>query len=519
MRAPGGRRHGQVASAPGYIWTGYVTRHRRSLVFALSVAIGVFAACRLDTSTKSHCLGDMDCLAGRRCLGGLCASAPAALVSNDAASGDGVVICDSRSPASSCGVAEGGRPLTCFQASALGGQDFCAEACDPTQSPTDPGFACVDQGALLQRCHPQGNPEPSADCPKGLNCYRTNLLLDEGLCVRMPVCATDADCPSATYNRCAATLVTSISSPSPLIHLDHLNCIQANCLSLQTACASSEGCLATQYAPTYADVCAPNCDSDSKCPPNYSCARATSGGGSPNLCLPGLPGIRCNGPHCVVGDCEDTGAGFSICTIPCISDNECAALDTASDAFVCVTGGSGSHCVTPRPFNGANCTADDQCRADRNEFCAHYNQREQQVSRGECRVPCKDDGTCDPQGGLPHTCLASGAGGCYPGIFGVPCKLASECIPPLSCQDVLAETDVATIDTRICTESCGVDGGGDEEADAQCARSPVSGYCGRGSCRVVRLTGEPCGRNAQCQSQLCDATMNTCLPAAHSSGL
>jgi hypothetical protein len=490
-----------------------MTRSHRRSIFTLAFALVLGAACHLDPSGKTGCLSDADCLEGRRCAAGMCEAVSSALGKNDAASGS-VTLCDSRSGALACAGADAAPPMTCFQASALGGQDFCAQACDPTQGlPTTSPFACVETGALLPRCHPSSFSSPSADCPEGLNCYRTSVVNDEGLCILMPVCATDADCPSGTYNRCAAQVLTGVSSPSPFIHLDHLNCVHADCVLLQSACASSEGCLATQYSSFLADICAPNCDSNSNCPPNYSCSRSTSGAGSPDLCLPGLPGIRCNGDNCLFGTCEDTGAGFSVCTIPCAIDANCAILNTRVNNFVCVTGGGTSHCVTSVPFNGANCDTTDECRADRSEFCSHVNGFGQQISRGECRVPCNADGTCGPQGGLPTACVGAGAGGCFPGLLGVSCQLSSECIGPLSCQSVPAELDVALTTPQICTTPCGVAGGSDADADAQCAPVAISGYCGGGFCRTPRSTGQACNRNTECASNLCDTTTDTCLTA------
>jgi len=429
--------------------------------------------------------------------------------------------------------------MTCFQASGLGGRDFCAEACDPSQSPADAAhYACVASGAsgaLARRCHPSSSSDPQADCPQGLNCYRTSLVADTGLCIRMPVCAQDADCLSATYNICATSLVRSLSSSAAaLLRLDHLNCVHAGCSALQSSCASSEGCLATQYS-SPVDICAPNCDSKQQCPPNFSCVRATSGAGSPNLCVPGLPGERCDGDHCVLGRCEDTGAGFSVCTIPCASDTDCAPLGK-TDVLVCVEGAGHRHCVATRTFDGANCDTTDQCKTDRNESCVHVDRWGMTSSRGECRVPCNRDGTCDPQGGVAHGCLA---GSCYPGIVDIPCTRDSECVPPLTCHNVPPEADNPAGGSRICTLPCAMpsvpqsdfdsqapgvtevgpsEAGSDADPDSLCAPPPLSGYCGGGFCRVARVPGKPCSRPAQCNSGLCDGATNACLPRSNTAG-
>ncbi len=86
-------------------------------------------------------------------------------------------LCDVNNPAA---LRRAARAKSAFEASTLAGQDFCAEACDPTQQ-TDEDYKCIESGesgALLQRCHPSDvNPDDAAaDCPAGLNCYRTNLI-------------------------------------------------------------------------------------------------------------------------------------------------------------------------------------------------------------------------------------------------------------------------------------------------------------------------------------------------------
>ncbi|HVY32329.1 MAG TPA: hypothetical protein VHB79_37590 [Polyangiaceae bacterium] len=404
---------------------------------------------------------------------------------------------------------ECGEGRTCFRASALAGQDFCADACDPADA-TDAEHRCVDSGALLQICHPNGQ-GPAADCPTGLNCYRTSLSENRGLCIMMPVCESDADCPSLDHELCASSLVETYAGAS-LLQLNHLNCMHPNCVSLKSQCPTSEGCLGTQYSTDIADICTPKCDKDGDCPPNFSCARATSGPGSVNLCLPGVPGFRCSRQNCVAGSCQDTGAGFSVCTIACADDSDCLLLDTPTDSFACVTGGEGRHCVTPRPFNGANCNVDEDCIAERSEKCFNLDVLGEST-HGECRVQCNGDGTCDPQGGLPHTCLWNGAGGCFPGRLGLPCKKDSECFSG-QCQTVPADSELGLSETTICTLPCGKAGETEAEADAECD-SPSSinrgGFCSSGHCRMRQPAGASCVRNDQCASSRCDVQHRKCV--------
>jgi|HubBroStandDraft_6_1064221.scaffolds.fasta_scaffold188772_2 hypothetical protein len=479
---------------------------RLACVFALIAAAG----CKLGLGKKSSCVIDADCFSPQKCVDDQCIvpeAGPATTVQSFVGcSVDNVDSC-----------ADAGASMTCFQASSLaGGRDFCAPTCDPGQAPADSAhFACTAQGVLLQRCHPSSGGTAAADCPSQFNCYRTNLskLADifsaTGLCIPMTVCTQNSDCPSAVYNTCASTLVASLSpAAASELSLDHLNCVETDCMSQHSDCSALEGCLLTQYS-ALADFCVPRCDSKLRCPPNYSCLGATSGPGSPNLCIPALPGTRCQGDQCAFGSCDDTGAGFNACTIDCTTDSTCTPLNTATDAFVCVDAGSQPHCVTPRPFDGANCDSGADCVAARGEICSIVDRQGMDSERGECRVPCSDAGTCDPQGGLPHGCLR---GSCYPGVLGIPCAGPAECIEPLSCLPIIAEKDITPLSTQLCTMPCGVDGGTDADADSQCQGSGINGYCANGTCRLVRAGGQPCMRDAQCGA-ICDPITHTCPPS------
>jgi hypothetical protein len=426
-----------------------------------------------------------------------------------------------------CGPSKSGKEQVCFKASALAGKDFCAEACDPTQPTADADHVCVDSGALLRRCHPNSyvpsggagelrlsDAEAAADCPPGLNCYRTSLTEDEGLCINMPVCASDDDCDGLNQDTCASSLLGGIvAAKLGVLKLDHLNCVTRYCVRYNTACGPGQGCLGEEYSTDIADICTPRCDGDQHCPPNYSCARRTSGPQAVNLCIPGVPGFRCVNQNCVAGACEASGAGFSVCTTSCDGDpNRCAALNTATDQFVCVEHDGEKHCVTPRPFHGANCTDDDGCDAGRNEFCSFYDRVSFDGRRGECRVPCEPDLTCEPQGGLPHVCLAAGKGGCFPGRLGLTCMSDSECISN-SCVEVAADPDTELDREKVCTIECGRNGESADQADAQCDNpSNVNreGYCNEGYCRGKRSVGYPCTRDAHCLTALCNPDLNEC---------
>jgi hypothetical protein len=399
----------------------------------------------------------------------------------------------------------GGSPCAsgqvCFRASALAGTDFCAEACDPSQALPSETEACTELGAKLAVCHPDAR-DAAAGCPEGFNCYRTSLFDNQGLCIKMPVCSSDADC-ARLGRSCASALVTQLGQLGPeiasaLLHLDHLNCVSTGCGTNASSCPNGEGCLAKQYDISLADVCTPLCNS-TPCPPNYTCAEATSGAGSPPLCLPRLPGFRCEGERCIAGPCQDTGAGFKVCTASCADDGTCSYLDDAKDKFYCVEfeGQTERRCVTPRPFHGANCYESSACAAG--EFCSHFGPTQKETKRGECRVPCNEDGSCARRGGLPHTCL-SDLSGCFPGEEGLPCKSGADCLDQLSCLDLPAVTELELPEMRICTKPCDSAKGCDSD-DA---------YCGAGYCRLRRDDNQSCVRNEQCRSGLCDANVHRC---------
>jgi hypothetical protein len=415
-------------------------------------------------------------------------------------------------PSADCGVGSSDELMTCARASALGGTDFCAPSCTPGTEPPE-GQVCSRWGALLPVCHPHLAPA-AADCPAGLNCYRTSLFEDQGVCMKMPVCADDSDCrrQDSIHTTCAATVARRVGGVGlAALPLDHLNCIKQSCIGLHTQCPANESCLASQYDASVADICVPSCDATRPCPPNYSCIFTALEHQEPvGLCMPGLPGIRCEPGGCIAGSCEDTGAGFNVCATKCETTHDCQDFSGAYDAFVCVEGVGHRHCVTPRAFHGNNCNKDEECRQDLDEFCSPWLPRGLDKYPGGCRQRCSAEGTCGVRGGLQHTCLWGGAGGCYPGTQGLPCQLQDECIE-LGCLEVPPEPDLVSPPTRICTQPC--DGPDEAARDAVCdKRYDVNGggYCAFGFCRVARLGGASCNRNEQCKSRQCDGMK--CLP-------
>jgi len=400
-----------------------------------------------------------------------------------------------------------GASLVCFRGSKLAGKDFCAEACDPSVPLDSAAEVCSAMGAKLKRCAPDDQ-DDAAGCPDGWSCYRTSLFDNQGLCIQMPVCSTDDDCRKV--NRlCASSLVLDLAAGredllKALLHLDHLNCMVAGCS--KSECPENEGCLAEQYDVALADLCTPKCEATS-CPPNFSCATATSGPAAPSQCLPGLPGSRCVGDACIAGDCEDTGAGFNICTTRCDSDADCALLETASDKFYCVELPGGRRCVTPRPFHGENCYKEQgETCPDPRATCVTLRLTGKEARRGECRIPCDANGGCEPRGGLPHTCLPDDRG-CFPGEQGLPCQSQSNCLPGLECLDVPPVTELGAPEERICTRACGKD---PADPHAECA--DAKGYCDGAICRLRHDDNQDCIIDEQCISGVCDPSVGRCDP-------
>jgi hypothetical protein len=219
---------------------------RALLVSAIAVLASTTAACKLDP--KAACRRNADCLAPRVCVQGVCVDAAPEASTGDAAVADAsATACDPLEMP--CAPTADGQAMTCYPASALAGTDFCAPACDPTAPVQDPAHSfCDPSGALLQRCHPNADATGRADCPQGLSCYRTSLLADSGLCIQMRVCTIDSDCPTAEHKTCAATLLRALvpdasSAFAAALHIDHLNCLHASCLSQLSACTSGEDCL------------------------------------------------------------------------------------------------------------------------------------------------------------------------------------------------------------------------------------------------------------------------------------
>jgi hypothetical protein len=208
---------------------------------------------------------------------------------------------------------------------------------------------------------------------------------------------------------------------------------------------------------------------------------------------------------CVIGSCFDTGAGFSECVPPlsCDSDLICGVLDSPISIWACSKNaetGKGT-CVSTTPFHGANCneTVDAPngfCPAW--QICYRYSPYGPEGVHGECRVPCDALQTCPVIGGIPHVCLADGAGGCYPSGFALPCTTSADCLAEFSCLPVSPDERTVITSPTICTEACVTD-------DDCRSRPPIktAGFCKQGLCRLGGPAGTPCDRDAECREGVC----------------
>jgi hypothetical protein len=403
--------------------------------------------------------------------------------------------------------------MTCFPSTQLGGHDFCAPACDTTEAPQpSDGTVCVGSQALLTTCRPTASTsDPKAGCANGLSCYRTDLARDEGLCLDIPVCSVNQDCPDPNRPVCASALLTMLFPDTQLAGGDHLYCLHAGCSSSGSPCPSGESCMPVALPDSGSpDICIPNCDKNLRCPPNFACSRLVSGPAAPKVCVPGLPGLRCAGAEdCMLGDCVDTGVGFNICTSSCGSDKDCVPLISMRDVFVCLPrpDGVGGYCAATGPFAGSPCQLSRDCPAG--ESCFLYSPYGP-TTVGECRSPCGPSGDCPTLGGMPRVCLLGGAGGCYPGRFGLPCASGAECIAGFSCLPVTNDVGAGgPLVQQVCTIPC--------SSDADCDANPWTnkdGYCGGGFCQLAGATGASCQRDAQCRTGRCQlppAGIGQCL--------
>jgi hypothetical protein len=249
-------------------------------------------------------------------------------------------------------------------------------------------------------------------------------------------------------SRCATSLVNLVYDNPSSFKNDHLWCLQANCQRNRTNCSPSETCLRDVVSPALnaPDICVPSCDSQLRCPPAHFCFRKVSGPAAPPICVPGLLGFRCDSTlDCMMGECTDTGASFSLCSKSCADDSDCTRYDGQQGKFLC---NAEHRCMTPEAFRGSPCDKDADCAGGLT--CAR---NPIDAVQGNCMPPCDAAGRCAARGGIPHVCLPfpKGLHVCYPGYFELPCASDDQCLPGLSCRPLGPERP------SICTNLCATD--------------------------------------------------------------
>ena len=406
-----------------------------------------------------------------------------------------------------CGTDGDGQPMVCVGAQQLGGPNFCSSSCDRAVVPVDGNtqIACLPagpiasqrlSGAALKKCNPA---IPDACGHPQLSCLRTDLLSAEGVCMTISTCQKNVDCRDPVRSVCMGELLKSTYPNAPLVS-DHTYCLQTRCRSDGTSCSPGEVCLRSVVVKESkpSDICVPNCDSNGNCPPNYFCYQRLYSKASPNVCLPGLMGLRCEtNMDCLFGSCTDSGAGFRVCTVGCQDDADCAKFDGEQGTFFC---NEQKICAGGRAFRGAICDVDSECHAG--EVCGHFS-TVQPNGRGLCLLPCSGS-SCPAYGGVNHMCLpqlkqyaeAGAPNVCWPGELGIPCLIDAHCTGGLTCKSV------PTSFVGVCSTGCTTD------TDCLKQRFAKEGYCEPAAqvCLSPRRENQACDRDQQCESKRCVST-------------
>jgi hypothetical protein len=417
--------------------------------------------------------------------------------------------CDPAGPPAACGKNRRGEPMTCFAGRQLGLADFCVDRCETPGENED--SVCLESRARLGKCKPSRDAD-AVQFPRGacgnreLSCLRTDLLLDEGVCVMGTVCNQDRDCKGPERTTCAATVLRALID-SPIAHLDHLHCVQYGCQMRGAACSPGESCLpnlvATQSKPV--DVCAPHCDSNLGCPPNHVCYRKVSmSQASPTVCVAGLPSFRCTSrSDCLIGDCVEVVPTIKACGVPCLSDDHCRPLELPGSPQVCGQfEGGRRYCVSVDLFGGSNCRSDAEC--PEGTVCTRYSPYDTSVEDvGYCLIPCQE-GRCPSRAGVPHTCFDYlDRPVCYPGKAGLYCSGPDACMGDLQCL-MAKELDANDqfVERPLCTFPC--------QSDQDCAAHRLTlvarAYCEQGSCVLRRHGGRLCDGDEHCETGKCRAS-------------
>ncbi len=456
-----------------------------------------------------------------------------------------IFACDPSAKDPGCGSDPSGNPMVCYPASQLDGTDFCAPSCDTVMSLPD-GTQCVEGGAELPFCKPS---VPNSCGQSALGCLRTDVTTDQGVCTTMIPCTEDKDCKDPVRSTCAATFLTQLYSQNTTLKANNLYCLQKNCQSGASSCSPGQSCLpllvpAAAHAP---DICVPNCDSASNCPPNHVCFQKISGPANPAICIPGLLGFICETDiNCLVGKClsdgdPDADNGLKLCTLKCNSDADCATFDSDQGTFACVMRADGqSYCESPYSYRGNSCRTTADCTRDENTICVFQTPPEKSTDLGTCLRPCttapgQTTPDCAPRAEIGQTPLpfytvaapgsaATPTTACFPGSFALPCESDANCFR-LNCRG--AKPGVPG--SGNCTDFCATDSD-PTDPDADCHKNAWIGqpsFCATpanaptGLCAPLIADGKPCQSANQCQSKICQpapdggaSSAGTCAGAA-----
>lgn len=450
--------------------------------------------------------------AARRLIGGtvtvgLFACALACSVDKDVLY-DRSYLCDPGQGRNSCGTDREGQDMVCYGGYQLGSANFCAQRCNASAFAADDRNICTSSGALLARCRPDDPVTSSCPIPDQ-SCLRTDALGNDGVCAVISTCSSDVDCPDGARASCLGTLLRTFYGEAPGLRQDHLSCLEIGCAAYASACPVGEVCLPKIIPPSSnpPDICVPKCDSQGNCPPNYFCYRKVSGPAAPNVCIPGILGFRCsNDLDCLTGKCVGQ-EGWSMCTVPCVTNADCLPFSHARGPFVCVDAlGSGQrYCMNPVSFTGAPCSGNVDCAAE--EVCTAFDPLPSaEPSPPSCHRACTSTADCPAVGGIAESCVN---GSCHPGRFGVPCEGDAGCVSDLRCLDA-GPNAMASLLSPTCGYTCATD------ADCTAAAHiliEADGRCEDGVCRRPRQAGAPCDTDAQCWSRSCAQTGRDVGPA------
>ena len=440
-----------------------------------------------------------------------------------------IFACDPSAKDPGCGTDPNGNPMVCYAASLLDGTDFCAPSC-ATVMPLADGNQCVEGGAELTSCNPSPTVDQTTACGQSdLGCLRTDVTTDEGICTTMIPCTEDKDCKDPVRSTCATTFLTQLYSQNTTLKANNLYCLQKNCQSGASSCSPGQSCLpllvpAAAHAP---DICVPNCDSAQNCPANHVCFQKISGPANPAICIPGLLGFICETDiNCLVGKCLSDGdpdqeSGLKLCTIACNSDADCAVYDSDQGTFACVMRADGqSYCESPYSYRGNSCRTTADCTRDENTICVFQTPPEKSTDLGTCLRPAAANG-CAPRAGIGQTPLpfytvadptsvATRTTACFPGNFALPCESDANCFR-LNCRGIDTTTGVG-----YCTDFCATDSN-PTDPDSDCHKNAWIGppsFCATpanattGLCAPLIADGQPCQSANQCQSKICQLSVD-----------